>query len=321
MTHQHANIVENHEHHHEHSHKHHHGHGHHHHVHAPQSMNGIFIFAIVLNMAFVIVEAGVGLMENSLSLLSDAGHNLSDVFSLLLVLVAFRLAKVRATGHFTYGLKKSTVLISLLNAIILLIAVGAIYIESIHKFMEPTDVNGVAVGWTAFVGIIINGATVLLLMRGQKGDINVRGAFLHMLADTLVSVGVVISGVVIAMTGWNIIDPIVSIAIATIILWQTWGLLRESVVLSVDGTPEGISTDEIRQLIAAEEHVSDVHHLHIWAISTTANALTAHVVVDHLDHMEQVKHALKHRLADHAISHSTLEFETTASECHDSCCE
>ena len=272
-------------------------------------------------MGFVLVEACVGLLENSLSLLSDAGHNLSDVFSLLLVLIAFRLAKVRATNHFTYGLKKSTVLISLLNAIILLVAVGAIYIESIHKLMEPTEVNGVAVGWTAFVGILINGATALLLMRGQKDDINVRGAFLHMAADTLVSVGVIISGVVIAMTGWNIVDPIVSIVIATVILWQTWALLRESVVLSVDGTPEGISTEAIRRLIAAEEHVCDIHHLHIWAISTTANAMTAHVVLDCLENMESVKHALKHRLADHGISHSTLEFETTDSVCHDSCCE
>jgi cobalt-zinc-cadmium efflux system protein len=308
----------NHKHHDEHGHQ--HGH-HHHHVHAPQSMNAVFIFSIVLNLLFVLVEAGVGLYEHSLSLLSDAGHNLSDVFSLLLVLIAFRLVRVRSTARFSYGLKKSTVLISLLNAIILLVAIGAIYIESIHKLMEPTEVNGVAVSWTAFIGILINGATAWLLLRGQKDDINVRGAFLHMLADTLVSVGVVISGIIITYTNLNIVDPIVSIIIATIILHQTWGLLRESIVLSVDGTPESIDAGDIEQLMLSTVHVAGVHHIHIWAISTTSNALTAHIVVDDLSHLEEVRHQLKHLLADHHIAHSTLEFETAMSECHDSCCE
>ena len=181
-----------HEHHHHHDHEHgheHHGHHHHHHV-MPNSMNGIFVFCIVLNLLFVGVEALVGWTQNSLSLLSDAGHNLSDVFSLILVLIAFHLAKVRSGAHYTYGLKKSTVLISLLNAVLLLAAVGGIVYESILKFTEPVDVNGVAVSWTAGIGILINGLTVVLLMRGQKSDINVRGAFLHMVADTLVSVGV-----------------------------------------------------------------------------------------------------------------------------------
>lgn len=308
-------------HHHHHHHEAHEHHGHHHHVHAPQSLNGIFIFSIILNLLFVVVEAGVGFFENSLSLLSDAGHNLSDVFSLLLVLIAFRLARVRKSEHFTYGLKKSTVLISLLNAIILLVAVGAIYIESVHKLMVPTEVNGVAVSWTAFVGIIINGATALLLMRGQKDDLNVRGAFLHMMADTLVSVGVVVSGLIITYTGLNIVDPIVSIIIATVILQQTWGLLRESVVLSVDGTPEGIDTAGITGKMKLAEGVADVHHVHIWAISTTSNALTAHVVVDDLQQLEQVKRQLKHLLRDHNISHSTLEFETAGTDCGEDCCQ
>ncbi|MBR6015662.1 MAG: cation transporter, partial [Prevotella sp.] len=189
----------------EHKHHHHdHSHGHHHHhVEKLTSLNGIFIFSIVLNLLFVIIEAVIGLVEGSLSLLSDAGHNLSDVFSLVLVLVAFQLAKVHANSRFTYGYKKSTVLISLLNAIILLVAVGAIIIESIHKFYEPTEVNGVAISWTAGIGIVINGLTAFLLLRGQKNDLNVRGAFLHMVADTLVSVGVVISGIIIAVTGWT----------------------------------------------------------------------------------------------------------------------
>ena len=284
-------------------------------------MNGIFVFCIALNLLFVGVEALVGLTQNSLSLLSDAGHNLSDVFSLVLVLIAFHLAKVRSGAHYTYGLKKSTVLISLINAVLLLVAIGGIVIESIHKFSEPADVNGMAVTWTAGVGILINGLTVVLLMRGQKSDINVRGAFLHMVADTLVSVGVVISGIIITWTGWNVVDPIVSLIIAFIILLSTWSLLSSSLRLIVDGTPEGIEPDEIQQLLANEEHVNEVHHLHIWAISTTDNALTAHVVIDALEQMEEVKGRLKHLLKENGIGHSTLEFETPGSGCHEHCCE
>jgi cobalt-zinc-cadmium efflux system protein len=284
-------------------------------------MNGIFVFCIALNLLFVGVEALVGLTQNSLSLLSDAGHNLNDVFSLVLVLIAFHLAKVRSGAHYTYGLKKSTVLISLVNAVLLLVAIGGIVIESIHKFSEPADVNGMAVTWTAGVGILINGLTVVLLMRGQKSDINVRGAFLHMVADTLVSVGVVISGIIITWTGWNVVDPIVSLIIAFIILLSTWSLLSSSLRLIVDGTPEGIEPDEIQQLLANEEHVNEVHHLHIWAISTTDNALTAHVVIDALEQMEEVKGRLKHLLKENGIGHSTLEFETPGSGCHEHCCE
>ena len=284
-------------------------------------MNGIFVFCIALNLLFVGVEALVGLTQNSLSLLSDAGHNLSDVFSLVLVLIAFHLAKVRSGAHYTYGLKKSTVLISLVNAVLLLVAIGGIVIESIHKFSEPADVNGMAVTWTAGVGILINGLTVVLLMRGQKSDINVRGAFLHMVADTLVSVGVVISGIIITWTGWNVVDPIVSLIIAFIILLSTWSLLSSSLRLIVDGTPEGIEPDEIQQLLANEEHVNEVHHLHIWAISTTDNALTAHVVIDALEQMEEIKGRLKHLLKENGIGHSTLEFETPGSGCHEHCCE
>lgn len=302
--------------------EHHHHHHHHHHAHAHEgtSLNGVFIFSIVLNLIFVGVEAVVGLMENSLSLLSDAGHNLSDVFSLVLVLVAFWLSRVHSTKHYTYGLKKSTVLISLLNAIILLVAVGAIVIESIHKFYEPADVNGVAVSWTAFVGIIINGLTVLLLMRGQKDDINVRGAFLHMVADTLVSVGVVVSGVVITFTGWNVVDPIVSLVIAAVILVSTWRLLSESLKLSLDGTPEDIDIDDITERMNGCAHVTDVHHVHVWAISTTKNALTAHVAVDDISAMEEVKRDIKQTLAAAGIVHSTLEIEAEGCHCHDRDC-
>lgn len=295
-------------------------HHHHHHSVPAQSLNGIFILSIILNGLFVLIEAGVGLWQDSLSLISDAGHNLSDVFSLLLVLIAFRLAKVQRNDRFTYGYRKSTILISLLNAVILLVAVGAIVIESIHKFREPTEVNGIAVSWTAGVGILINGATALLLMRGQKSDLNVRGAFLHMAADTLVSIGVVISGIVIHCTGWIVIDPIVSLIIAAVILISTWELLSDSLRLAVDGIPDGINLHEIEQLLVADEHIKGTHHIHVWAISTTETALTAHVVIDNLTCWPQVAEQLKHALAEHGVTHVTLDPETPDSHCHDHEC-
>ncbi|MBR1851475.1 MAG: cation transporter [Bacteroidales bacterium] len=308
--------------HHSHNDNHEHHHHHHHHIEAAngEKIRGILIISILLNLLFVAVEAIVGLTQNSLSLLSDAGHNLSDVLSLVLVLLAIHLAKVHQTKHFTYGYKKSTVLISLLNAILLLVVVGAILAESCHKFLNPSPVNGAAVSWTAGVGIVINGLTALLLMRGQRGDLNVRGAFLHMAADTLVSVGVVISGIAISLTGWNIIDPIVSSAIAIVILVSTWGLLRDSLRLSLDGLPEGVDTDEIEAIFTSTPHVADTHHIHIWAISTTENALTAHVVVDDLANLEATKSELKHHLAEHGIGHSTLEFELPNSHCDEHHC-
>ncbi len=297
-------------------------HNHHeHHHHEVNQLSWIFILSIILNLAFVIIEAGVGFWQDSLSLLSDAGHNLSDVLSLVLVLIGFGLAKVHSNEHYTYGYKKSTVLISLLNAIILLIAVGAIIVESIHKFQTPAEVNGAAISWTAGVGIIINGATALLLMRGQKHDLNVRGAFLHMVADTLVSIGVVISGIVIYHTGWYIIDPVISLVIAAVILVSTWDLLSDSLRLSLDGIPEGLDINHIQELLLNHEHVIGVHHIHVWAISTTENALTAHLVVDSLENEAEVKHSLKHRLADEGITHATLETETPQTVCDEhNCC-
>lgn len=296
-------------------------HHHHHHAEPANGLSWIFILSIILNLSFVIIEAVIGFWQDSLSLLSDAGHNLSDVLSLVLVLIGFSLAKVHSNRRYTYGYKKSTILISLLNAIILLVAVGAIVVESVHKFRNPTEVNGIAISWTAGVGILINGATALLLMRSQKHDLNVRGAFLHMVADTLVSVGVVISGIVIRYTGWYVVDPIVSLVIAAVILVSTWELLSDSIRLSLDGMPERIVLEDIERLILSNEHVSGVHHIHIWAMSTTENALTAHIVVDDMALSHDIKHDLKHRLADAGISHATLETETTECACNECSCE
>lgn len=306
--------------HHHHEHHEHHGHHHHHHVVADNGqMRKVLWASIILNLLFVGIEAGVGLWQNSLSLLSDAGHNLSDVFSLALVVVGLHLVKVHSNERYTYGYKKSTILISLANALLLLVAVGVIMAESVHKLREPSAIDGTVVSWTAGVGILINGLTTLLLMRGQKGDLNIRGAFLHMAADTLVSVGVVISGIVIKHTGWFIIDPIVSLVIAVVILVSTWYLLRDSMRLALDGVPEGIEVDEVAETMRGVDHVSDVHHLHVWAISTTENALTAHVVVDDEHEASAVRKALKEALRKQGIHHATIEIEGENDCCDKEC--
>ena len=300
------------------SHEHHHHH--HHHVAADNGqMRKILWTAIILNLLFVGVEAGMGLWQNSLSLLSDAGHNLSDVFSLVLVVVGLHLVQLHSNEHYTYGYKKSTILISLANALLLLLAVGVILAESVHKLREPAAIDGTVISWTAGVGILINGLTTLLLMRGQKGDINIRGAFLHMAADTLVSIGVVISGLVISHTGWFIIDPIISIVIAIVILVSTWELLHDSMRLALDGVPEGIETEEVTQAMQDTAHVTDVHHLHIWAMSTTENALTAHVVIDDEHEASSVRKALKDTLREHGITHATIEIESGEGCCDKEC--
>ena len=306
-----------HEHHHQ-EHQEHHGHHHHHHAVAADNgkMRKILWTSIVLNLLFVGVEAGVGIWQNSLSLLSDAGHNLSDVFSLVLVVIGLHLVQVHSNERYTYGYKKSTILISLANAILLLVAVGVIIAESVHKLREPAAIDGSVISWTAGIGILINGLTTFLLMRGQKDDLNIRGAFLHMAADTLVSIGVVISGIIITYTGWYVIDPIVSIVIALVILISTWELLRDSMRLALYGVPEVIEVGEVAEAMRGTEHVTDVHHLHIWAMSTTENALTAHVVIDDEHEASAVRKALKETLHEQGITHATIEIESG-----DDCCD
>lgn len=300
-----------------------HHHHHHHHDHGAdvKDLKGIYIVSIALNLAFVLVEAGVGLWKNSLGLLSDAGHNLGDVFSLLLALIAFRLASTKPTARYTYGYRKGSILISLLNAVILLVAVGGILVESIHKFINPVAVDGVAVAWTAAVGIVVNGLTAFLLMKHQKKDINTRGAFLHMAADTLVSVGVVVSGIVISLTGWSFIDPVIGIIIAIVILIGTWDLLSESVRMSMDAVPESVNRDAVLEEMTEAEGVVGVHHVHIWPISTTETALTAHVVVSAGSDTEKVVGEVKHHLKHVGITHATLETEREGHDCPDhDCC-
>ena len=282
---------------------------HHEHTHRITSLNKAFIIGIVLNLSFVIVEFGVGFYYNSLGLLSDAGHNLGDVASLILAMLAFRLEKIHSNSRYTYGYKKSTILVSLLNAVILLVAVGIIIAESIDKLFYPVAVDGSAIAWTAGVGVVINALTAWLFMKDKDKDLNVKGAYLHMAADALVSIGVVASGIIIMYTGWSIVDPIIGLGIAVVIVISTWGLLRDSLRLSLDGVPVGIDINEIRQIILDQPGVESCHHLHIWALSTTETALTAHIVIDNMERMEEIKHLIKARLEEADIHHVTLEFE------------
>lgn len=296
-----------------HSHSHSHVHSHH----AIESISTTLIVCIILNLLFVIAEAAIGFSYHSLGLLSDAGHNLSDIFSLLLSLFAIRMAARKGNRHFTYGYKKSTILASLTNAVILLIAVGGILIESIYKLYSPGTVSGEAISWTAGAGILVNGATALLLMSRRKNDLNIKGAFLHMAMDTLVSVGVVISGILISLTHYYALDAFIGMGIALIILISTWKLLKESLYLTLDAVPEHIHLDKLEQEISQTQGVESWHHLHVWAVSTTENAATLHVVITSLNEIECTKHALKQLLSQHGITHSTIEFETPGSQCKD----
>ena len=291
-----------------------HSHQHSHAINA-ESLNKAFIIGIVLNLAFVVIEFAAGFWFDSLALLSDAGHNLSDVVSLVLALLAFRLAKVKANGRYTYGYKKSTILVSLFNAVILLVAVGAIVIESIHKLNNPAVVPGGAIAWVAGVGVLINAFTAFLFMKDKEKDLNVKGAYLHMAADALVSVGVLVAGIVISRTGWYIIDPIIGLIVAVVILISTWNLLHDSLRLTLDGVPTSIDSQKVVKAIRALPGVDDVHHIHIWAISTTENALTAHIVLKQPEGMQEVKHLIRHRLEDFGIGHATLEFEVPGEHC------
>ena len=295
-----------------------HEHHHHHHELSADAVKGrAFLFGIVLNTLFVIGEFAAGFLFQSMGLLADAGHNLGDVSGLLISLAAFLLARKRSCQNYTYGFRKSTIWASLLNAAILLVAVGVIMTECIRKFLSPAEVGGWPIIITAGIGVVINGLTAFLFLREKEHDLNVKGAYLHMLADTLVSVGVVLSGVLMLWTGWNIVDPLIGLVIAVVILFSTWGLLKESVRLAMDGVPEGIQVDVIREHLQEDPNVKAIHHLHIWPISTTENALTAHVVLNDLQQLDATGVRLHEELAEHGISHATLEFESPAAHCPD----
>jgi cobalt-zinc-cadmium efflux system protein len=292
---------------------------HHDHHHVPEitSLNRAFKLGIYLNVAFVIIEFSAGFISNSMGLLSDAGHNLGDVATLALSMLAFRLAKIKPNAQYTYGYRKSTILVALSNAVLLMTAVIFIAIESIQKLFQPQEVNGPMVIVVAAIGVLINAFTAYLFIHDKDKDINVKGAYLHMAADALVSVGVVVSGIIIWLTKWYWIDPIIGLAISVIITLSTWSLLRASVRMSLDGVPKGINTEDIVHMMRSEPSVCDIHHVHIWSISTTEVAITAHVVIKDLSEMETVKANMKRTLKEAGISHATLEFESDEHKCCD----
>ncbi|MBS1949314.1 MAG: cation transporter [Bacteroidetes bacterium] len=306
------------EHAHSHQHSHSHSHSHHHHAVDVKQVNRAFVIGIVLNFIFVIIEALVGLFIHSLSLLSDAGHNLADVASLSMSLVALRLMKVKANEKYTYGYKKTTILVALLNAAILLISIGAIGYEAIHRLIAPEPLPGKTISIVAAIGIVINTVTALLFFRNKESDLNIKSAFLHLMADAIVSAGLVIGGIIIFYTHLFWIDAALSIIIAAVILFSTWQLLKDSLRLSLDGVPENIDVNDVKKHVAKISGVKEFHHVHIWGLSTTENALTGHLVVDKdtdMASIERIKHEVKHELEHLHINHATLEVEMENTSC------
>jgi cobalt-zinc-cadmium efflux system protein len=299
----------------EHDHDHRHGAGH---VHTPASFGMAFAIGIGLNVTFVAVEFVFGVLANSVSLLADAGHNLSDVLGLVIAWIASVLVKRPPSPRYTYGLRSSSILAALFNAVFLLVAVGAIAWEAILRLFHPEPVATGTVMIVAAVGILINGGTAWLFASGRKGDLNIRGAFLHMLADAAVSAGVVVSGLVILFTGWLWLDPLTSLVIVGVIMWGTWGLLRDSLAMSVDAVPSTIDPQAVRRYLETCAGVSAVHDLHIWSMSTTESALTAHLVFP-AGHpgdgfLMRTATELRHRFG---IGHTTLQIEISEeSACH-----
>lgn len=287
-------------------------------------MGTAFSVGIWLNFLFVLVEAVMGFRIHSMSLLSDAAHNLTDVGTLVLSLVAFRLLKVKANEQYTYGYKKTSILVALFNSVILLVSIGAIAFEAVQKVFQPLPMPGATIAIVAGVGILINGTSAFLFKREKEKDINVRSAYLHLLSDTLVSAGIVLGGVAIYFTDWYWLDGALSLGVVTVILVSTWRLLKESLKLSLDGVPANVSVKEITDRAMKYEGVAGLHHVHIWALSSTENALTAHLVLrKDVAHERElaIKADFRHELQHHHIQHITLETEWEDEPCASADCE
>ncbi|MDP4003939.1 cation diffusion facilitator family transporter [Methylobacterium sp. NEAU K] len=297
--------------------------GHGGHAHAPKNFGSAFALGILLNTAFVVIEAAYGYVSNSMSLVADAGHNLSDVLGLSAAWVAAILVRRRASARFTYGYRGSSILAALFNAVFLLVAMGAVIWEALVRLVHPEPVAATTVMAVAAVGIVINGLTAWLFASGAKGDINIRGAFLHMAADAAISAGVVVAGLVIQLTGLAWLDPAVSLVIAGLVVWATWGLLRDSVAMSLDAVPPEISPEAVTGFLRGRPGVADLHDLHIWPMSTTSVALTVHLVMaeGHLQHrnpgngfLAETAEGLRERFG---IGHATLQIEEAGGPaCH-----
>ncbi len=297
-----------------------HAHDHHHHHHELhfEDVNKALILGIILNVVFVIIETLAGLWYQSLALLSDAGHNFSDVIALVIALAAFKLLAIPPNQKYTYGYRKTTIWAALLNAALLLVAVGMILLESVDRWFHPVATDGPTTAIIAGIGIVINGLTAWLFVKDKDKDLNIKGAYLHMLADTLVSAGVVISGLLIWATGWQQIDTIMSWIIVAMIIISTWRLFKDSVVLSLDAVPNDMDAIAIQDKIKAKKEIKSLHHVHIWALSTTENAMTAHLVVDAQTSFAEcaaIKKDIKHLLQHENIQHVTLELEREGENC------
>lgn len=297
-------------------------HDHHHHAPKITNLNRAFIIGIVFNLGYVVFQIIVGLRINSLSLLSDALHNFADVIALALSLLAFRLTSIKATERYTFGYKKASILIALLNSLVLLVSIGAIGYEAILRFFTPEAQEGLTISIVSAVGIFINGFTAFQFFRDKESDLNVKSAFSHLAADAVVSLGLVIGGILIHYTGWLWIDPLLSLIVAFVIISGTWALVKDTLKLSLDGVPSDIDLNKVREEILESPEVASVHHLHVWAISTTENALTAHIVLSKMLDFQKIntlKRNIKHHLEHVNIHHATLEFEVD-NDCTDEEC-
>jgi len=306
-------MAHQHDHHHSHSHDDHshqgHSHDGHHHA-KPGNYGSAFVIAIGLNTAFVVIEFVYGFIANSTALMADAGHNLSDVLGLLLAWIATILGRKEPSVRYTYGLRSTSILAALANATFLLVACGAIAWEAIQRFSQPPMVSGMLMMEIAAVGIVINGLSAWLFVKGSKGDLNIRGAYLHMLADAVVSLGVVAAGIAIMFTNWFWLDPVISLVIVLVIVIGTWGLLRESTRLALSAVPRHINRSEVEIYLRQCPGVTDIHDLHIWGLSTTETALTVHLVMPNGYpgdiFIDEIVLALKERFS---VEHSTLQIE------------
>ncbi len=303
---------------HGHSHHGHHAHahgsgGHHGHSHAPASFGAAFAIGAILNVSFVAGEAIYGVLAHSLALLADAGHNLGDVLALLVAWAASRLVKAKPSARYTYGLRSTSMLAALFNAVVLLLITGAVAAEAVRRLLNPEGVQGRMIMVVAAVGILVNGITAAMFASGRKGDLNIRGAFQHMLADALVAAGVVVAGGVILLTRWSWIDPVASLVVSAIIVWGTWGLLKDSLNMVLHAVPPGIEPDAVRGYLEQRQGVEELHDLHIWPMSTTETALTAHLVMP-AGHpgdvaLTQICRDLRDRFG---IGHATIQIEVSA---------
>lgn len=292
----------------------------HNHQHTPviTNLNRAFIIGITINLLYVVIEFVAGLYLDSLALITDAGHNLTDVASLAMAMLAFRLAKVKSNEKFTYGYRKSTILVSLINSVVLFVAIGGILWESIGRLHNPVVVQGAPIAMVAGIGILINAISAFLFFKEKESDLNIKGAYLHLMADAAVSLGVVVSGLLIYFFRLYWLDLVVSFAIVAVIFHSTWNLFKDSLTLTLDGVPRGIKLDEVVAEIKQVEGVIDVHHLHVWAISSSQNAMTAHIIVacdTNMETQNRIKNTIKHELEHVNIQHATLEFETENDNC------